>query len=60
MRTINDEFVAWIERRLNLKPRKCLGFKQPEAAFRKPVQAALVEVSYFRVEFVSRLLLIST
>ena len=30
MRTISDELVCWVERRLNLRPRKCLGFKQPE------------------------------
>ena len=40
MRTISDEFVSWVERRLNLRPRKCLGFKQPEAVFRELVQAA--------------------
>lgn len=40
LRTVSDEFVRWVERRLNRKPRKCLGFKQPEAVFRELVQAA--------------------
>ena len=39
MRTISDEFVSWVERRLNLRPGKCHGFKQPEAVFRELVQA---------------------
>ena len=38
MRTISNEFVLWVERRLNLRPRKCLGFKQLEAVFRELVQ----------------------
>lgn len=37
---VSDEFVRWAERRLNMRPRKCLGFKQPAAVFRELVQAA--------------------
>ena len=42
MRTISDEFVSRVERRLNLRPRKCPDLKQPEAVFRERVQALRV------------------
>ena len=34
-----DGFVRWVEMRLNLRPRKCFGFKQHEAGFQELVQA---------------------
>lgn len=37
---ITDEYVSKVERRLNLRPRKCLGFKQPEVVFNELRQAA--------------------
>lgn len=40
LRTISDEQVKQAERSLNLRPRKCLGFKQPEKVFNKLIQAA--------------------
>ncbi len=33
LRTITDEDVRWAEKRLNLRPRKYLGFRQPEVVF---------------------------
>jgi IS30 family transposase len=40
LRLITDEDVRWAERRLNLRPRKCLGFRQPEMVFKEYLQAA--------------------
>jgi len=40
LRTFSDEDVRQAEKRLNLRPRKCLGFKQPEVVFRECLQAA--------------------
>lgn len=39
LRTITDEDVRWAEKRLNLRPRKCLGFRQPEVVFQEYLQA---------------------
>jgi len=40
LRLITDEDVRRAEQRLNLRPRKCLGFRQPEVVFRELLQAA--------------------
>lgn len=40
LRTITDEDVRQAEKQLNLRPRKCLGFRQPEVVFREYLQAA--------------------
>lgn len=40
LRLITDEDVRWAEKRLNLRPRKCLGFRQPEMVFQEYLQAA--------------------
>ncbi len=40
LRTVTDEDVRQAEQRLNLRPRKCLGFRQPERVFRELIQAA--------------------
>jgi IS30 family transposase len=40
LRTISDEDVRQAEKQLNLRPRKCLGFKQPEIVFHECLQAA--------------------
>jgi IS30 family transposase len=40
LRLITDEDVRWAEKRLNLRPRKCLGFRQPEIVFQEYLQAA--------------------
>ena len=33
LRTVTDEQIAQAQRALNLRPRKCLGYKQPEVVF---------------------------
>ncbi|SEG88867.1 Integrase core domain-containing protein [Marinobacterium lutimaris] len=40
LRLITDEDVRRAEKILNLRPRKCLGFKQPEVVFQEYLQAA--------------------
>ncbi|MEH6628769.1 MAG: IS30 family transposase [Motiliproteus sp.] len=40
LREITEEDVRRAEKRLNLRPRKCLGFRQPEVVFRELLQAA--------------------
>jgi IS30 family transposase len=40
LRTISDAFVSQIERKLNARPRKCLGFRQPEVVFKALRQAS--------------------
>lgn len=40
LRLITDEDVRRVEKNLNLRPRKCLGFRQPEVVFREYLQAA--------------------
>lgn len=40
LRTISDEDVRRAEKRLNQRPRKCLGFRQPEVVFQEYLQAA--------------------
>lgn len=40
LRLITDEDVQRAEKSLNLRPRKCLGFRQPETVFREYLQAA--------------------
>jgi IS30 family transposase len=40
LRELTDKQIERIERRLNLRPRKCLGFKQPEIVFEELRQAA--------------------
>lgn len=40
LRLITDENVRRAEKSLNLRPRKCLGFKQPEVVFKEYLQAA--------------------
>lgn len=40
LRLVSDEDVRRAEQRLNLRPRKCLGFRQPEVVFRELLQAA--------------------
>jgi transposase InsO family protein len=40
LRLITDEDVRWAEKRLNLRPRKCLGFRQPEMVFQECLQVA--------------------
>lgn len=37
---VSDEDVRRAEKRLNLRPRKCLGYRQPEAVFRELLQAS--------------------
>jgi IS30 family transposase len=37
---VSDEDVRRAEKRLNLRPRKCLGFRRPEAVFRELLQVA--------------------
>jgi IS30 family transposase len=39
LRTVSDERVAQVQTRLNLRPRKCLGFKQPRKIFNELCQA---------------------
>ena len=40
LRTVSEECVRRAEKFLNLRPRKCLGFRQPEVVFREYLQAA--------------------
>lgn len=40
LRLITDEDVRRAEKSLNLRPRKCLGFRQPEVVFQESIQAA--------------------
>ena len=40
LRKVSDEDVRLAEKRLNSRPRKCLGFRQPEVVFRELLQAA--------------------
>lgn len=40
LRLITDEDVRRAEKSLNLRPRKCLGFRQPEIVFQEYLQAA--------------------
>jgi len=39
LRMITDEDVRWAEKRLNLRSRKYLGFRQPEIVFNECLQA---------------------
>ncbi len=39
-RLVSDERVAKVQTRINLRPRKCLGFKQPQKVFDELCQAA--------------------
>ncbi len=45
LRQFSDEAVRRVEKRLNLRPRKCLGFRQPEVVFREHLQARLGNVA---------------
>jgi IS30 family transposase len=40
LRGISDERVKQVQTRINLRPRKCLGFKQPQKVFEELCQAA--------------------
>ncbi len=40
LRLVSDERVKQVQSRLNLRPRKCLGFKQPVKVFEKLSRAA--------------------
>ena len=40
LRLISDEYIRQAQRRINLRPRKCLGFRQPEIVFKELSQAA--------------------
>ncbi len=40
LRMISDDDVRQAEKRLNQRPRKCLGFRQPEVVFEEYFQAA--------------------
>lgn len=40
LRQVTEEDVRRAEKQLNLRPRKCLGFRQPEVVFRELLQAA--------------------
>ncbi|SEB18818.1 IS30 family transposase, partial [Marinobacterium iners] len=40
LRMITGEDVRKAEKQLNLRPRKCLGFRQPEIVFQEYLQAA--------------------
>ncbi|MEQ3442465.1 IS30 family transposase, partial [Pseudoalteromonas sp. BZP1] len=40
LRTVTDKQVADIERALNARPRKCLGYKQPAVVFNELRNAA--------------------
>ena len=40
LRTVTDKQIAEIERALNARPRKCLGFRQPVAIFNELRKAA--------------------
>jgi len=40
LRTVTDEQLPRIEREINLRPRKCLGFKQPAVVFEEMSHAA--------------------
>ncbi|WP_412501117.1 IS30 family transposase, partial [Shewanella chilikensis] len=40
LRTVTDKQISEIERALNARPRKCLGFRQPVAVFNELRKAA--------------------
>ncbi len=40
LRGVSDERVKQVQTRINLRPRKCLGFKQPQKVFEELCQAA--------------------
>lgn len=40
LRTVTEKALRLIEQRLNKRPRKCLGFRQPEVVFRELLQVA--------------------
>lgn len=40
LRGVSDERVKQVQSRINLRPRKCLGFKQPQKVFEELCQAA--------------------
>ncbi|SIS41244.1 IS30 family transposase [Neptunomonas antarctica] len=40
LRGVSDEYVRQVQTRINLRPRKCLGFKQPQKIFDELCQAA--------------------
>lgn len=46
MTTVSDAFVASVVKKLNLRPRKCLGFGQPEVVFKELRQAARESVAF--------------
>lgn len=40
LRQVTDKQIKWIEKQLNLRPRKCLGYKQPAVVFEELRKAA--------------------
>ena len=40
IRTVSDRFIDQVVKKLNLRPRKCLGFRQPAVVFNELRQAA--------------------
>ncbi|MBY4678421.1 transposase, partial [Marinobacterium arenosum] len=40
LRLVTDEQIALAQQRLNLRPRKCLGYKQPQKVFDDYLRAA--------------------
>lgn len=50
LRTITEGDVRQAEKRLNLRPRKCLEFRQPVVVFQEYLQVHR-RVSHFAVEF---------
>ena len=40
LRLVNDDHISFALNRINLRPKKCLGFKQPSVVFHREVMAA--------------------
>jgi IS30 family transposase len=40
MKMASDRYIAQVVKKLNLRPRKCIGFRQPAVVFNEQRQAA--------------------
>jgi IS30 family transposase len=40
LRQVTDEYIQFAQSRINNRPRKCLGFKQPAVIFKELAMAA--------------------
>ncbi|BCN24793.1 hypothetical protein VYA_43380 (plasmid) [Vibrio alfacsensis] len=51
LREVSDDEISLAMARINYRPKKCLGFKQPAVIFKKYAWLLNLEVSHFGLEF---------